>query len=76
MHLGVAGPAGEFVHDAVAASAGVTGQEYLGDLVLVCELRESIGRAALQRGELVPLENWIPALTWAFSGFRLLARIR
>jgi hypothetical protein len=26
--------------------------------------------------ELVPLENWIPALTWAFPGFRLLARIR
>ncbi len=26
--------------------------------------------------EPVPLENWIPALTWAFPGFRLLARIR
>jgi len=24
----------------------------------------------------VPLENRIPALTWAFSGFRRLARIR
>jgi hypothetical protein len=26
--------------------------------------------------KLVPLENWIPALNWAFLGFRLLARIR
>jgi hypothetical protein len=51
VHLSVAGPVDEFVQDAVAASAGVAGQHYLGDLVLVCELREGIGRAALQRGE-------------------------
>ena len=54
VHPGVAGVAGEFGQDAVAASPGPggAGQHHLGDLVLMREFRQRIGRAALQRREL------------------------
>ncbi len=54
VHLGVAGPAGEFARGRVAAGVapGRARQHHLGDLVLTGEPRESSGRATLQGGEL------------------------
>src|ERR1039458_7820755 len=47
VHPGVAGVAGEFGQDAVAASPGPggAGQHHLGDLVLMREFRQRIGRS-------------------------------